>query len=221
MRKDTMFIIFIAGGSAAGKTLLSKSLMERLNGLYKGCIAIKLDDYYREMPTYMDLAEYKQTTNFDDPNILDFALLKVHILSLFQGKSIHKPIFDFKCERRVGAELVLPPDILLVDGTASLLFAESFMPKYIPSYKVFIEVDADILLKRRIQRDRLERGYADEMSIIKKDTDYVRPTFASIIEPTKKSADMVIHNHEIYDVIHMPNVFSAWIDKLVSIVDKD
>ena len=198
--KFQMLVVFIAGASASGKTKFAELLLIKLNEIGIDCLSLKMDDYYKEIPADLDLAQYKQMTNFDNPNSLDLLLLKEHIITLRQGEFIDKPVFDFKIERRIRTEPIAPPAILLLDGTSALFFANHFMPDLQTTYKVFIEVNQTILLKRRTQRDLLERGYADEMSILKKDAEYVRPTFCTLIEPTKNFADIIINNNEDYAV---------------------
>jgi len=193
-----MLVIFIAGASASGKTELTRQLVEQFNRHEIRCRSIKLDDYYKEIPDGMALIEYKQTTNFDAPDCLDFALLKKHILMLQDGETIDKPIFDFNIERRVEVERISPPEVLLVEGTSSLLFADQLKEELPQSYKIFLEVQQGTLIKRRVARDVLERGYANKESILKKDTEYVRPTFLSLIEPSKNFADRLVDNNKAH-----------------------
>jgi uridine kinase len=190
-----MLVVFIAGASASGKTKFAGELFATLQAAGIRCFSMKLDDYYKEIPEGVDFAQYKNTTNFDHPDCLDFMLLKKHIVALRQGQPIEKPVFDFKIERRVKTERVEPPDILLLDGTSALFFAQHFLPDLQKTYKVFLEADQDVLLKRRIRRDLLERGYTDEASILKKDAEFVRPTFKALIEPARDFADLLVNNN--------------------------
>ena len=213
-----MLVIFIAGGSASGKTELTKQLLMQLNRHDIQCFSIKLDDYYKEIPDGVELVQYKQTTNFDAPSCLDFALLKKHILMLQDGECIDKPVFDFKTERRVQVELVSPPGVLLVEGTSSLLFANQLKAELQQSYKVFLEVQQETLIKRRVARDVLERGYADEESILKKDSEYVRPTFLSLIEPSKNLADKVVDNNKSHTVTSEPHPLAIAAEEIVGLL---
>jgi uridine kinase len=83
------------------------------------------------------------------------------------------------------------------------------------TFKIFIEVELDTMLKRRIKRDLIARGYVDEKSIVTKDTEYVRPTFSKFIEPTKESADILIQNDDAYDFNTELNPFISWAEKIV------
>lgn len=104
---------------------------------------------------------------------------------------------------------------MLLEGTASLYFAKLFLPNLQAAFKIFIEVEQDILLKRRIKRDLIERGYADEESIIAKDAEHVRPTFFQLIEPTKAFADIVIINQE---TPYLKNPFVPWIEEITELL---
>lgn len=213
-----MLIIFIAGGSASGKSELTKQLLKQFSKHKIQCLSIKLDDYYKEIPDEVDLIQYKQTTNFDAPTCLDFALLKKHILMLQEGECIDKPVFDFKTERRVQVELIFPPTVLLVEGTSSLLLADQLKEDLQQSYKIFVEVQQETLLKRRVARDVLERGYANEESILKKDAEYVRSTFLSFIEPSKNFADRLIDNNKAHTVITEPHPLAIAAEEIVDLL---
>lgn len=213
-----MMVIFIARASASGKTKLAEQLLIKLKEKMINCLCIKMDDYYKEIPDNIALAQYKQTTNFDDPACLDFSLLSEHIINLKQGSSINKPVFDFKIERRIGIELIIPPTVLLLEGTSSLSFANHFLPNLQTTYKIFIEVHQETLLKRRVERDLLERGYADEASILKKDIEYVRPTFSTLIEPTKEIADILINNNQNATTEAHP--LCIWAEKIINTLNE-
>jgi uridine kinase len=211
-----MLVIFIAGASGSGKTKLSNFIAKNFDTFSIQTSKIKLDDYYKEIPDGMNLEYYKKTTNFDAPDCLDFSLLAQHILHLLKGKSIKKPIFDFKVERRTGEESVAPPTVLIIEGTASLFFAQQWINHTLPSYKIFIDVHQETLLNRRITRDIDERGYADEASILKKDADYVRPTFLNFISPTRRFADEIIENHKEHKASTALHPLEVSANKIVS-----
>jgi uridine kinase len=210
-----MIVVFIAGGSASGKTELTKQILKKIKAFDTTCLALKMDDYYKEIPDGINIDKYKETTNFDDLDCLDLKLLQEHIIGLAEGNHINKPIFDFNLERRVHVETIMPTEILLIEGTFALYFANRFFPNLAATFKIFIEANHDTLLKRRIMRDLIERGYADENSIIKKDTEYVRPTFMKSVEPTKAFADVLISNDETFDFNIQPNPFISWAEQIV------
>ena len=59
--------------------------------------------------------------------------------------------------------------------------------------KVFLDVDADIRFIRRLKRDIKERG-RDLDLVIEQYLHSVRPMHNKFIEPSKKSADLMISN---------------------------
>ena len=61
------------------------------------------------------------------------------------------------------------------------------------TYTVFIDVEEDIRLKRRILRDTKLRARSEE-SVKKQFNDSVKPMHEKFIEPTKKFADIIISN---------------------------
>lgn len=212
-----MLILLIAGASASGKSKLSGLILERLSRLGITNSRLGVDDYYYEIPEGVDLAEYKKNTNFDNPACLDFDLLFSHLMALEKGLVIQKPLFSFKTEKREGSENITPSDILLIDGTATLLFSEQYLSDFSNKYRIFIEVEQDIVLERRIIRDASERGY-DIPGIIEKDRQYIRPTYLKHIEPTKQSADIIVNNNEKYDANNAQNTLHVYADKIVAIV---
>jgi uridine kinase len=191
-----MIVICVGGPSGGGKSTLIEQILICCNELSISCNILKTRDYYLEIPPGIDLEVYKKTTNFDRPKRLDFILLKKHILSLLKGESIEKPVYDRQTETRIGTEPILPSDVLLVDGTFSLYFAKHFMPELSPVFKIFIHTSPEILLDRRIPRDLAESRYKDEKEIREIYYKDILPSFFKYVEPTEKTADLIVNNDE-------------------------
>ena len=70
--------------------------------------------------------------------------------------------------------------------------------------KIFMEIDSDIRLIRRIQRDTVERGRSI-LSVIQQYLGSVKEMHAKYVEPTKKNANVVIkeymNNKTIIDLL--------------------
>lgn len=58
--------------------------------------------------------------------------------------------------------------------------------------KLFVDTDSDLRIIRRIQRDIKERGRTAD-SVIEQYLTAVRPMHNMFIEPTKRYADVIIH----------------------------
>ena len=90
-------IIGIAGGSASGKTSISRRVYEFFKGSHTTCI-IKQDDYYKDQ-SHLSFEE-RVKTNYDHPFAFDNDLLVEQLKQLKEGKSISKPTYDYTMHTR-------------------------------------------------------------------------------------------------------------------------
>lgn len=171
-------IVGVAGGSCSGKSFISNILAREVEG-----IILAMDDYYRGI-------ESTQDGNFDEPHALDLQLLKRHIAALKDGKSITKPIYDFKTHARSGYETFEPATVIIVEG----LFALHNVISNEIDVKIFVQADPDIRLERRIQRDTTERGRTKE-DVEEQFRDSVQPMHEKYVEPQKTNADHITVNN--------------------------
>lgn len=172
-------IISIAGGSCSGKTLIVNLLKKEIGDKL---VTLPIDSYYKNG---------NKKTNFDHPNSLDLDLVYNHLIELQQGKIIQKPIYDFKTHSRNGTELVYSNDLILLEG----LFALFPQFREISSYNIFMDVDQEIALKRRIKRDVKERGRTTE-DVIQQYNDDVLPMYNQFVLPQQNYADLIITNNK-------------------------
>jgi uridine kinase len=179
-------IIGICGGSASGKTIFSKKIIELIGS--DALIYLEHDAYYKgltELPT-----ELQETKNFDHPDSLDNELFIQHLQQLQANHPIERPIYDFTKHRRTTETIrIMPKPVILVDGI--LIFAIEAL-RNLFDICVFIDADADIRLARRLQRDLFERGRSPE-SVIDQYLKTVRPMHRQFVDPSKKYADIIIH----------------------------
>ena len=145
------YVIGICGGTCSGKTTLAKKLHEDLHGQ---SIYLSQDSYYKDQ-SHKSATEIKEH-NFDHPESLDLDLLHDHLVRLKKAEVIQTPNYCFKTHARLAeSEVVQPASIVIVEGT--LIFSHSQLMEQF-NMRVFVDVDADIRLIRRINRDCLERG---------------------------------------------------------------
>lgn len=181
-------IIGISGGSGSGKSTVSNGLQTH----YKERLSvIHFDDYYKNIEPGQNIED----VNFDHPDQLDRNVFKEHILALSRGEEISKPKYDFATHSRVGYEKMLPNDIILIDGLFALYDDE--LNKSI-DIKIFVDMDADLRILRRVQRDIKERG-RDVDSIIDQYIKTVKSSHYLYIAPQKWKADLVIPNNVVRD----------------------
>lgn len=57
--------------------------------------------------------------------------------------------------------------------------------------KVFVDTDSDVRLARRLRRDIAERG-RDPQGVLKQYMKFVKPSFEHYIEPSMRSADIIV-----------------------------
>lgn len=189
MDQTKPLIVGIAGGTGSGKTTLAQKITETLGD--EQVALIDADSYYHDL-SHLPLHQRHQI-NFDHPDALDTPLLKEHIETLKQGFPIKKHHYDFSTHTRTNRHITIhPKSIILVEGI--LIFALEAVSNLF-NLKIFIEDDADIRLLRRILRDVKERGRSIEM-ITEQYLKNVRPMHEKFVEPSKRAADIVIHNCE-------------------------
>ena len=84
-------IIGVAGGTASGKTSVSRILYDAFSD--RTITLLRQDDYYNDQ-SHMTMEE-RVKTNYDHPLSMDNELLVKHLKKLILGYSIEKPIYDY------------------------------------------------------------------------------------------------------------------------------
>ena len=152
---------------------------------------ISQDSFYKDLSHLSFDARGNQ--NFDEPSSIDFELFIQVVDTLYKGKDVKIPIYDFSQHiRSSGFQRIKPKPVIILDGT--LLFTH---PKLIDlmDLKVYVDAPDEVRLSRRIKRDVGERGRTHD-SIIKQYSNSVRPMFDKHIAPNIKYADIVIDSHK-------------------------
>ena len=207
--KKTM-VIGIAGGSASGKTSISRQLKEIFEDSASVSI-IRQDDYYKDQSD--KTMEERIKTNYDHPFAFDNALLAQHIQALLHGEMIEKPTYDFvEHNRSALTETISPCDVIVLEG---LFILEDEALRELCDIKVFVDTDADVRLIRRLKRDVKKRGRTLD-SVIEQYSTTVRVMHERFVEPSKRYADIIIpeggHNLVAIDLL---------ITKISSIIKKN
>jgi uridine kinase len=178
-------IIGIAGGSGSGKTTIAHRIAA---GIAPARVAvIDMDAYYRHRPD-LPLEERKRL-NWDHPDALDVDLFVTQLDALSAGRAVLKPVYDYVTHLRHETPVAVDPaDVIIVDGI--LLFTDERVRARC-DVKVFVDVDADERLVRRLRRDVEERGRPLQ-EIIAQYLNTVKPMHLEFVEPTKRYADVVV-----------------------------
>jgi uridine kinase len=178
-------VIGVAGGSGSGKTTITTAIVEQIG---RDQVAlVEHDSYYRE---YGSLPlEERAKVNFDHPDSLETELLIEHLRMLIDGRSIEKPVYDFKTHRRLPQTVTVhPKPTVVVDGI--LVFTEKEL-RDLMDLKIYVDTDSDLRILRRLQRDIEERQRTLD-SVISQYLSTVRPMHLQFVEPSKRYADIII-----------------------------
>lgn len=176
-------VIGIAGASGSGKTTLAAELARELDGFH-----FPLDNYYLDL-SHLPLPQ-RAKENFDDPALIESAMLARHVSALSRGETIERPLYDFSTYIRIPdrTEPVQADAFVLVEGLFALYY-----PELLPLYQLRIYVDTpdDICFDRRMRRDTIERGRTPE-SVRQQYDATVRPSSIAFVRPSAAYADLVI-----------------------------
>lgn len=179
-----MIFIGICGASGSGKTTLA---LELCHAIGASCTLINQDTYYLDHP---DMTfEERCKLNYDEPCIFDHDLLYQDVCDLMDGKSVPRKAYDYSEHRRApSTEIMHPADVIIVEGIHAF-YDERLCEKMF--LKLYVNVDPDICLLRRINRDILERGRHIE-SITDQYLATVRPMYEKYIRNYVNSADVIV-----------------------------
>lgn len=181
-----MKIITISGASGSGKSTLAAEIEKSVSG----SLLLSLDRYYLSKAEQIDKNGY---CNFDYPTAIDDTLLKEHLCDLKRDGMANVPVYDFTISERAGYERLEALGTIIIDGlfSGSLLADEADL-------SIFVDVDLELALERRIERDMRERDRSLE-SVIEQYQRDVLPAYYDHIEPLKSTADMVLTNNTSID----------------------
>ena len=179
-----MLFIGICGASGSGKTTLARELVRDIGA---ESVVLNQDAYYTD---HSDLSFEERThLNYDEPGIFDHDLLYQDVCDLMAGKPITRKAYDFSQHRRADTtEIVYPAPVLILEGIHAFhdprLMEKMFL-------KLYISVEPDICLLRRIRRDIKDRGRQID-NIAEQYLTTVKPMYDRWIRNYIHDADVVV-----------------------------
>ena len=179
------YLIGICGGSASGKTSFSNVLYKFLGP--QKCLLFSMDNYFfgPNDEERKHLSEY----NFDRPEALDIDLAYNHLKTLLNNQPIQMPIYDFTVSRRMKeTNTVYPNKVIIFEGIFAL---HDKRIRDLMDLKLFVDLDGDLRLARRVHRDIKDRARSLD-TVIDRYHKFVKPAFEKYIGPTRKHADIII-----------------------------
>ena len=191
------FLIGIAGGSGCGKSTLSYGLKNNHPNLIE---VVHFDDYQKEE---IDIPFFKGIRNWDCPDTINFKQLYSDLIQLKNSKevevmtksSILNPTYEE--EGRI-KHILKPKKIIIVEGYMT------FQDKRIRELfdlKIFLDIPISESMRRRdkiiYNSDKEESEYNNKILI---------PMHTKYVEPTKKTADLLINvlknnKEEVYKIV--------------------
>ncbi len=179
-----MIIVGICGASGSGKSTLAREIADSLTC---DTVIIGQDCYYRD---HSDLPfEQRVHINYDEPDVFDYDEMLEDVTALSQGHPITRKGYDYANHMRADSdELIFPPDVLILEGIH--MFREERL-KQAMSLKVYMHVDKDICLLRRIERDIRVRGRSIE-NIAEQYLATVKPMYEAYISKYINDADFAV-----------------------------
>ncbi len=180
-------ILGICGGSGSGKT----TLLKRLSKEYakENPSIFSMDNYYKPIEE-QELDEENQV-NFDLPTALYEQKLTEDLISLTKGKSIEIKEYHFNAPPEKNVLITLQPsELIIVEGL--FLFHYKKIHELL-DFSIFIDVDPEIQLDRRLYRDQETRGYTRE-AILYQWENHVVPCYENFLLPYEENADFKFHN---------------------------
>jgi uridine kinase len=184
-------LIGITGGTASGKTSFIRDL-----GLHfdqSQIVCLSLDHYY--YPKQQIKLDENGVHNFDVPSAINSSLLLQDMQSLVSGHSVQKLEHNFYKPGEQPKVLTFnPARVIIVEGIFACYFDQI---RKMFDLTVYLHVDEQIMLARRLHRDLVERGFDNE------DVEYrwgrhILPAYKEFIEPRMGDSDLVIPNNGSY-----------------------
>ncbi len=182
------FIIGIAGGSGSGKTFFLNCFLHHFKN--DEVTLVSQDDYY--IPAGEMTQEENKLYNFDLPSTIDDEQFLLDIKKLIKGEVVYKKEYNFNNPLAIVKILEInPAPIIIVEGLFILYFEEIGA---LLDHSIFIEADEQVALERRIKRDGMERGYAEE-DVLYKWKNHVVPSYQEYLLPYRDQCHRIIRNN--------------------------
>ena len=176
---------------------LARELSNRLEGR---CVYLKQDSYYKDHP---DMSfEERERINYDEPDAFEHSALLNDLIELRAGRAITAKNYDYTQHRRCdSAEQIEPADVVLVEGIH--VFYDAAVREML-DFKIFIQVDPDVCLLRRVKRDIRDRGRSIE-GVYRQYLESVKPMYEKHIRNYVEYADLIVarggKNARIVDIL--------------------
>lgn len=174
-------MLAIAGDSAAGKTTLSRGLMQAIGPERVSPICV--DDYHRfdrEQRKGLPFTPLNPACNYVD-------IMEQHLQLLAMGEPILKPVYNHHTGQLDRPVLFEPPEYVIVEG---LLPLHTRLSRACFDLSVYLDPEEATRRGWKIKRDTRDRGYTPQQVI--EDMARREPDSAAFIQTQRSWADVVV-----------------------------
>ena len=153
-----------------------------------------LDNYY--LPKEHQFVDENGVINFDLPTALDQNRIQMDLTRLVEGRTIEQEVYAFNNPGSEKEKIQIEPrELLVVEG----LFVMHYpFVRDVLNYSVYLSVEPELQLKRRMVRDVSERNYS-EADVLYQWNNHVIPSYQNYVRPFKETSSLVITNNEDFD----------------------
>jgi len=175
--------------------------VEKINAAMEIAV-ISIDSYYRDL-SFIPFPE-REKVNFDTSEAIDFELLVDQVSDLASGKEIIVPVYDFKSHTRKKSEEGIRLRFSGEYGTRPVLIIEGLhlcgdrRIRELVDFLVWVDLDAETCLERRIKRDTATRGRSPDR-IRERFENTVSRMYDRHILPYREKADLIVSGDEPLD----------------------
>jgi phosphoribulokinase len=174
-------MLAIAGDSAAGKTTLSRGIVQALGKQRSTYLCV--DDYHR-----YDRAERRRlpfTALHPDCNYMQ--IMEQHLQLLAMGEPVLKPVYDHSTGLLIRPLLVEPREVVIAEG---LLPLHTRLSRACFDVTVYVDPGEQIRREWKIRRDTAERGYTRDQVL--GELARREPESAEFIRKQRPEADITV-----------------------------
>lgn len=184
---DGVYCVGITGGTASGKSRFALALRDALAELR--VVVLHQDHYFRDWEElHPEEAERQRTAN-SPPAVLWEPLVE-HLRALRAGRSATYPVPHTRAQRRGVAPAVAgPADVVVLEG--HLIFWDERV-RELMDLRIFMDVDADERMLRRVLRDTKERGMSTVEGVAAWYRRDVEPNHFRYTEPARRQAHLIV-----------------------------
>ncbi len=134
--------------------------------------------------------------NFDLPSSIDRDTFYSDLKKIAGGETLVITEYTFNNKAKTPKTFTIEPHpIIVLEGLFIFHYTEIHN---MLDLRVFIDVDEQTMLSRRIERDSTERGYP-ENEVRYQWENHVMPAYRKYLEPYRNDAHIIITNHHRYD----------------------